>query len=471
MENEHGPVGPIHQSRRPPLRARPQSWHPDGPVESPLEGPPSRSIGVHSILNPPAQTIEATSSGLGSQSASRKSSPRPRTGFSPVMRPMHSIMQHPLSPRPTGWPLGNPSSPSARFVGRGRSGQSSVSHSSLVYHEPPMGLRQAPASSPLPNPPLRPLAALPAIQASMPAALHSTPIIHSRRTSAGPAPLKNPTSQETTPGAPHSTYSRLGRASPAVTNMSAPPSVASYAAASTPYMTMETLTRGMPAVAGPRSIAEEPASIPSNRVPSVGPGTQANAVPPRARILCHVDYKSGSTSQAEKRKANSDASRRFRNRKRNEAQMEQRLTSQQDEILRQTEEIRALTQQRDHYKAERDFFRDYLARFVPLNQLPPRPSSPRYSSSIPAPLLPTPAMETAPTPTWSGGDAGRTASGAQPVSAGSPRPQGSWPGTPIPYAAVPHDSTPRVLGSDSAPSALPVSGGSLPPFHGSWPRQ
>ncbi|KAJ5108051.1 hypothetical protein N7456_004726 [Penicillium angulare] len=473
IDNEHGPVGNL-QSRRPSLRARPQSWHPYGPVEPPLEASSSRSIGVHSILNPPSQTTmeAAINSGIGSRSVSRASSPRSRKGSSPAIRPMNSIMQHPLSPRSVGRPLMNPGSPSARFVGGGRSGQSSVSQSPLVPHEPSLGLRQ-PVSSPLPNQTLRPLAAMPGTQPPVTGSLHSTPTIHSRRTSAGPGPLTNPTSQEASPTSPHSTYSQFGRASPAVANVSIAPSPAPYSAASTPYITMETLTRGTPAVAPPRSIEEPtpapaPAPTASNKAQSAGPSTPGSTSSLPGLIPCVLDLKSGSTSQAEKRKANSDASRRFRNRKRNEMQLEQRLTSQQDEIRRQSEEIRTLLQQRDHYRSERDFFRDYLGRSVSLSQVPPRPSSPRSSSGIPAPLLPTPAMETAPTPTWSGGDAVRSAPGAQ--SASASRPQGSWPGTPVPYPAVPQEPVPRAIGSDAG-SALPVSGGPLPPFQGSWSRQ
>ncbi|KAJ5376787.1 hypothetical protein N7509_013673 [Penicillium cosmopolitanum] len=53
--DDYGP-GSRHSSRRPPLRARPQSWHPYGPVEPPLDS--ARSIGVHSILNHPAQAAD-----------------------------------------------------------------------------------------------------------------------------------------------------------------------------------------------------------------------------------------------------------------------------------------------------------------------------------------------------------------------------------------------------------------------------
>lgn len=466
VDNERGAVGNRQSSRRPPMRARPQSWHPYGPVEPPLEGS-SRSIGVHSILNPPAQpSIESVANGsLDSRSAPRASSPRPRKGSSPLARPMHSIAQHPLSPRSTARPMMNPGSPSARFVGGGRSGQSSVSQSPLVAHEP-LGIRQTPASSPLPmDATLRPLASLPVTSGPGVASLHSTPSVHSRHTSIGPPQLTTPHTQETSPTTTHSSFSQFSRASPAVTNVSIQPATAPYSASSTPYMPMETIPRGASAVPQ-RSMEESQAGI-TAQPPSTAPGTPGSTSSLPGLIPCVLDLKSGSTSQAEKRKANSDASRRFRNRKRNELQLEQRLAAQEDKIRHQNEEILALVQQRDHYRSERDFFRDNLARST-SSQLPPRPSSPRVSAA--ASLMPTPSAETTPG-NWPPGDIVRAAPGPQSTPAGAARPQGNWTGTPAPYAAVPHGSAPPSIGRDAAPSGPPVSGGPLPPFQGSWPRQ
>ncbi|KAJ6093120.1 hypothetical protein N7486_008409 [Penicillium sp. IBT 16267x] len=111
-----------------------------------------------------------------------------------------------------------------------------------------------------------------------------------------------------------------------------------------------------------------------------------------------VDLSSGFSAQAEKRKANRDASRRFRNRqheellryrKRRVIDLEERLTAQQDEIQghvetirRQSEKIRSLVQQRDNYRAELDLYHD---RFGSLSKLPPRSPS---LYSLPSCLLP-----------------------------------------------------------------------------------
>ncbi|KAJ5579845.1 uncharacterized protein N7459_005830 [Penicillium hispanicum] len=467
-ENE---PGTRHPSRRPPLRVRPQSWHPYGPVEPPLESSSSRSIGVHAILNPPMQA------GADLAGASRReprslpgpsASPRRRQGSSPASRPVHPSAQ-PLSPRSHSRPLMNPGSPSARFVGGGgrSSGQSSVSHSPLVPQEPLVGARQARVSSPLPlDSTLRSIPSLLGTQPTASASLHSTPSVHSRRTSTGPGPLTKPNSQETSPTTPHSSYSHFGHASPVVANVSLPPSTAPYpAGAAGAYVPMESINRTAPTPTAPRESLDEDTG---SRAGTPGSTTMPGLIP------CVLDLKSGSSSQAEKRKANSDASRRFRNRKRNEMQLEQRLSAQQDEIQRhmetvrrQTEELRSLAQQRDHYRAERDFYRDHLGRSMSLSQLPPRPQSPRAAQPILLPAAETPAASV-----WSGVDAARAApSGSHATTpAGrlleTARPQGRWPDSPASYSPVP-PHTGRSLASAGPP---PVTGVPLPPFQGSWSR-
>ncbi|OOQ84822.1 hypothetical protein PEBR_28430 [Penicillium brasilianum] len=451
-------LGNRQSARRPPLRARPQSWHPYGPVEPPLEASSlARPIGVHAILNPPAQGTTDLGSNAVREKLTRpglSASPRPRQGSSPAPRSGYPLVQQPLSPRSLPRSLMNPGSPSARFVGSsGRtSGQSSVAHSPLVPHETHLGPRQPPVSSPLPlDATLRPITSLPGTQPPTSASIHSTPSIHSRRTSTGPGLLTDLNSQETSPSTPHSTYSHYGRASPAVTNVSIPPSA--YPAPA-PYMTVESLNRGIPATSGPRSIPEDMTS---------GPGM----------IPCLLDLKSGSSTQAEKRKANSDASRRFRNRKRNEMQLEQRLSAQQDEIQRhtetirrQSEEIHFLALQRDHYRSERNFFRDALDRSGTTVYPTPRPPSPRPSQSTLVPVLDT---TTSGTTQSSAAGSGQTASSRVVDSA---RPPAPWPGTGSPTSYSPAPSAGRSLPPHpgSHPGSQPVAGVSLPPFQGSWSR-
>ncbi|PGH12491.1 hypothetical protein AJ79_04235 [Helicocarpus griseus UAMH5409] len=94
----------------------------------------------------------------------------------------------------------------------------------------------------------------------------------------------------------------------------------------------------------------------------------------QSRLSVPVDLESGSRKAAEKRLKNSDASKRFRERKKvNEKEMKQ-------EMERQKDEIRYLTEERDFYRAERDFFRS-LCRDMGLQRIPPRPASPRFRQS------------------------------------------------------------------------------------------
>ncbi|KAJ5610587.1 hypothetical protein N7510_007306 [Penicillium lagena] len=451
-----GPVGKA--SRRSPLRTRPQSWHPYGPVEPPLDSSTQlRPIGVHAILNHPEQaTAEAGSRGrresLGLPAPS--SSPRSRQGSLPSARPVHPLaQQRPLSPRTQPHSMLTPESPSARFVGGAArsSGPSSVVQSPLisVSQEPS---RHPASTSPLPlDSMLRPITSLPPASTS----LHSTPTLHSRRSSKGPSRLTTPNSQETSPTTPHSTSGPFSRASPAMAPVSFPPSVTAYSTAP-PYGPADPMNR----TAGPRPADEGGVGLglTAQNTQSLGGGG--------VLIPCVLDLKSGSSTQAEKRKANSDASRRFRTRKRNEMQLELRITAQEEEIQksggiirRQTEEIRALMRQRDHYRSERDFFRDHLSRSGSLNQLPARPASPPPPTPAPAAVAVAP-MEAGTTP---GGDLSRSASSSQPSSTGPvpsahfpdpARPPGSWTGSPTPYSPAP--PTHRGLAPAGPPS---VTGG------------
>lgn len=456
IDHERAPTGTRQPLRRPPLRARPQSWHPYGPVEPPLELSTSRPIDVHAILNPVAQTANpSTSSSREPLSLPGPSvSPRPRQGSSPVPRSARPLVQQPLSPKSHPRPLLNTTSP-LRFVGSGRtSGRSSVSHSPLVPQEPPLAPRQPIASSTLPlDTALRTVNALPGTQPPS-TSLYSTPSIHSRRNSSGPGSLTTPITQVASPISPHSGYDHFGRASPAVTS-TAP---TSYSAA-TSYMTPEYQSCGIPATAGPHSMTEErgrTASIPGNTTALGG------------LIPCVLDLKSGSSSQAEKRKANSDASRRFRNRKRNEMQLEQRLSAQQDEIQRyvetvhrQTEEIRSLIQQRNHYRSERDFFRDQLGRSMPSSQLPQRPPTPLAAQRA------LHSTESAVSSAWTDvprQTAGVPGRGAAPQVLDPARLQSTWSGSRASYSP-----TPPSTGQSSAPAPRQAPAGAHPTHvHGSW---
>ena len=74
---------------------------------------------------------------------------------------------------------------------------------------------------------------------------------------------------------------------------------------------------------------------------------------PAGMIPCELDLKTGSTSEAEKRKSSSDASKRSRHRKK---QAEEREKHMQDEIKRLKATI-------DHLTDENSSLRDQLARY------------------------------------------------------------------------------------------------------------
>ncbi|CAI7622239.1 unnamed protein product [Penicillium manginii] len=260
--------------------------------------------------------------------------------------------------------LDDPNSPSARFISdSGReSGQSSISNPPLVPKEPPLHACWPSTSPPLPlvTAP-RPSDSLSFLLPASSTAFQSTSGFHLRCTSPKAHVLSTPISQQTSPALLHSGNNSYG-GSPAASNPSRPLSAQPY-----------------------------PVSAPSQTAVTVGQNVKEK---PSAQSLI---------PQAKKRQTQSEASRRFRNRKRNQMLLEQHLNRQKDEIMRHTDTlhqqadiIRTLIQQRDHYRSERDFFRSHFGRSVPLNALSPRPLSPGLpadtgaastESALPAPTL------------------------------------------------------------------------------------
>ncbi|KAL1989206.1 hypothetical protein VTN96DRAFT_3753 [Rasamsonia emersonii] len=356
---------------------RPLSWHPPQSIEPRPEPAQPRSIGVHAILNPP----EGGASNAPSRQSSREvlemppsmsPSPQQRSSSSPLMRVSNPGPQYIQADRPSLSPgirprrIITPVSPAARFASvPGKpgtvAGKVSVSQSPFVQ-EPSSGVYSVPPNVSLPSETTQSpsLAVSGRILPPQPSR-HSTPTFHTRRTSAGLA--TNPSSQDTSPSTPHSTYTPFAQSSPSMgPGMPQPPGPSSL---EPPPLflppTVDPLSRA-PGQMGVQRYGEDP-SLP-------GPPPDVPPPPFQGMIPVVVDFKSGSRSQAEKRKANSDASRRFRNRKKNEMAMEQKINAQ-------AEEIRLLTEERDYYRAERDFFRESLSRAV-SGPLPTRPPSPRH---------------------------------------------------------------------------------------------
>ncbi|RMJ22500.1 hypothetical protein PHISP_06636 [Aspergillus sp. HF37] len=384
--------------------------HPSAPVEPPLEPTHVRSIGVHSILNPPSSAAAADLAGYpgggGEGLGLQPGGPPSRSRQASILTDHPAAHQGRRLSQSPGFGQRNilaPASPSARFVrGTSRnhsySGQASASHSPLVHGSRP-GLYNA--AAPGPSLPVDPVTgSSPSMVGTHPttsAAHHSMPPLSSPRISTGQA--TNPSSHEASPRTPHATYNQFGRSSPAVANMPVPHPAPSFH----PGYATDPLTRFPSAAGGKRYMADE-AQQGSSSSSSSGAFLQG-------KIPLYLDMKSGTSAQAAKRKANSDASRRFRLRKHNGKEMEQKVRAQEDEIRRQSEEIHALVRERDHYRSERDFYRDHAARALPLAQLPARPPSPRPFRS-----------ELAGDMTWRGVDA--------------PRPDGHL-AQPAPYLAAP----------------------------------
>lgn len=416
------------------------AWNRLSPIEqSPVPTQP-RSIGVHAILNPP----ESTGLSAPAQRDSRdpldvpaSTSPRLRGSSSPAPRPARPSSRFLQTDRPSLSPgviprrIITPVSPAARSSSlSGRShlltGKISVSESPFVQ-EPSTGLYGIATGGPLSvETSNHPNAALQGRHVQGPASMHSTPVFHGRRPSGGPA--TNPSSQDTSPSTPHSTYSQFGQSPPmATTGILQPPTVPSFKAP--PFVAMDSLGRA-PSVPSGSRYGEE-ASVPGT------PHEGYSAIPGMIPVI--VDYKSGSRSQAEKRKANSDASRRFRNRKKNELALEQRISSQ-------AEQMRMLTEERDYYRAERDFYRETLSQTIGLGQLPPRPPSPRHFRAS----LNQPGVHSSES-VWRGSESspGSTVDppgrAGQPITAGYPNPphlaplppvsQAGWSGDRLPYPA------------------------------------
>ena len=98
-------------------------------------------------------------------------------------------------------------------------------------------------------------------------------------------------------------------------------------------------------------------------------------------VPVEVDVQQASKMADEKRKRNAGASARFRaRRKEKEKEASQTIDSLQ-------KQIRDLTEEREFYLNERNFYRDYLGRTMRPAQLPLRPSSPQ-SRRLPLPSLP-----------------------------------------------------------------------------------
>jgi hypothetical protein len=273
-----------------------------------------------------------------------------------------------------------------------------------------------------------------------------------------------PSSKESSPTTPVSMFNQLGRSSPALSAAPPPQSAPTYMN-SAPYATVDPVSRQ------PASLTGQSRSG-GTETPGVGGAQNQSSTLRPGMIPCFVDMKSGSSSQAEKRKANSDASRRFRNRKRNEMQMEQKITSQQDEIRKQAEtiqkqveELQVLMEQREFYRSERDYFREQASHFV---QIPARSASPQLLR----PKAEAPGSERE-TQAWTGSDGPLKVEEATPDLSSHQRaagPLGPAPSvTPVP-GTMPGGRWSAPSPHSSAQTADERQARPMPPTPGMWNR-
>ncbi|CRG90096.1 hypothetical protein PISL3812_07137 [Talaromyces islandicus] len=418
----------------------------------------ARSIGVHSILNP--------TEGGDLEAMSRPSSPKQQSSSSPLAAVPTASAQYTQHNRPSVSPHSQPRriitpiSPSVRHDSvNGKfcpaSGKVSVTESPFVLAPPTRAFStQTTTQAPI-EARVSPNVTLPSLNAPVYSSRHSTPALHhSRHPSGGLA--TNPSSQASSPSTPHSTFSTFAQSSPSIApGLLQPSGQSPIDSQQLSFGSMEPLSRTPSRMSSSR-YGEEHAHLP-------GPPEMLGQNGPLIPLM--IDLKSGSRSQAEKRKANSDASRRFRNRKKNEAMLEQRIT----QLM---EQLQSVTEERDFYRSERDYFRDSLGRHVGAGQMTPRPTSPRHhrrsagnSDSIkvdgasksagasPSIVSLQPRPPSLPGPVHRSGNetSGYT---APPISQHRPSYPGSWP-------------PPNAAGSDGgqAPYRPPDAG-----FAGNWNR-
>lgn len=182
--------------------------------------------------------------------------------------------------------------------------------------------------------------------------------------------------QSESPGTSQSSYSHISQPSP----------IFSHHSVGTPQQSYLPL---QPAPPGPFSQSLTVTGIAEShrhQVPGQAP-LQMTLNTDQGTMVVPVDVQQASRTANEKRKRNASASARFRAR-RKEKEKEASHT-----IVSLERQLRDMTEERDHYRTERDYFRELVTRQVDLQQLPPRPASPLSRRA--APLLPPITAESA----------------------------------------------------------------------------
>ena len=192
-----------------------------------------------------------------------------------------------------------------------------------------------------------------------------------------PASASIPATQSESPSTSHSSYSQFSQASPVIRygNATMPPSMYSRSQTGRPA---DQPQPGLP----PSAMGETHYDVAHGSYQMTFDTDSGPMVVP-----VEVDVQQASKMADEKRKRNAGASARFRaRRKEKEKEANQTIDSLQ-------KVIRDVTEEKDFYLGERNFYRDFVARALGPSQLPLRPPSPQARRLLPPPPSTAPALE------------------------------------------------------------------------------
>ncbi|KAI9879265.1 MAG: hypothetical protein M1830_009066 [Pleopsidium flavum] len=380
----HG-VAPAYNAPAPSLPSQQQGL---GAALRSVDQRPSRSFGVHSILNPTEVDIGTNVQGqipsaprLGLSSPTLKTLPphvsssvtRPPDGDSalgqtvPFKESMPEMVARNREPRR----ILTPRSPTSRA---GRSGQTYIPTATIDARKSPFltprsrvyiaepGAPANPEIPPMPTPP----AALRYSYGFPPPA--PTPPLQGRVASGGAA--QAPHSQSASPSTSYSSYSQLSHTSPA-------PQYGMPSSQTPQSHFYPSFSTGSAPSSGPQiTLASESQFGPATT--TMGQSYQLMTFDTdQGPIQVPVDVQAASKMADEKRKRNAGASARFRQR-RKEKEKEASQT-----IAKLEQQIRESNEERDFYRHERDYFRGLVYSSTVQGQVAPRQPSPRERRSLP----------------------------------------------------------------------------------------
>ena len=176
----------------------------------------------------------------------------------------------------------------------------------------------------------------------------------------GSGPVQHAPAQSDSPSTTQSPYSQFSQASP-VARFGQPPTLTTTYP-QPPFRQATTLSH------------KHPSSGLIDTQYDIGQGTyQMTLETEQGPIIVPVelDVQQASKMADEKRKRNAGASARFRERRK------QKERESAQSIASLERDIKEISEERDFYIAERNFFRDVVARNLGLSQIPPRPASPQ----------------------------------------------------------------------------------------------